>query len=152
MKAAFCLAFLLLPYKREQIVVSGLSLHKFEPSRFGNNKILMKLQLINFLKVWQWKQPNFKIFFSNARIRKNTNLCIYFESNYYWVYYMMTCRSINGNLMRAAGSSIIEVLYPFPMLFPGNRVGGYIVTELGKMNEDVIKALVHVVFVGRNFI
>lgn len=54
--------------------------------------------------------------------------------------------------MRAAGSSIIEVLYPFPMLFPGNRVGGYIVTEWGKMNEDVIKAMVHVVFVGRNFI
>lgn len=49
MKAAFCLAFLLLPYEREQIVVSGLSLHKFEPSRFGNNKFLMKLQLINFL-------------------------------------------------------------------------------------------------------
>lgn len=62
---------------------------------------------------------------------------------------MMTCRSINGNLMRAAGSSIIEVLYLSPVLFPGNRVGGYIVTELGKMNEDVIKALVHVVFVGR---
>lgn len=65
---------------------------------------------------------------------------------------MMTCRSIKGNLMRAAGSSIIEVLYPSPVLFPGNRVGGYIVTEWGKMNEDVIKALVHVVFVGRNFI
>lgn len=80
MKAAFCLAFLLLPYEREQIFVSGLSVHKFEPSRFGNNKILMKLQLINFLQVWQWKQPNFKIFFSNARIRKNTNLCICFES------------------------------------------------------------------------
>lgn len=64
---------------------------------------------------------------------------------------MMTCRSINGNLMRAAGSSIIEVLYLSPVLFPGNRVGGYIVTEL-KMNEDVIKALVHVVFVERNFI
>lgn len=69
-----------------------------------------------------------------------------------WVYYMMTCRSINGNLMRAADSSIIEVLYPSPVLFPGNRVGGYIVTEWGKMNEDVIKALVHVVFVGGNFI
>lgn len=54
--------------------------------------------------------------------------------------------------MRAAGSSIIEVLYPSPVLFPGNRVGGYIVTEWGKMNEDVIKALVHVVFVGGNFI
>lgn len=49
MKAAFCLAFLLFPYKREQIVVSGLSLHKFEPSRFGNNKFLMKLQLSNFI-------------------------------------------------------------------------------------------------------
>lgn len=49
MKAAFCLAFLLLPYEREQIFVSGLSVHKFELSRFGNNKILMKLQLINFL-------------------------------------------------------------------------------------------------------
>lgn len=65
---------------------------------------------------------------------------------------MVTCRSINGNLMRAAGSSIIKVLYPSPVLFPGNRVGGYIVTEWGKMNEDVIKALVHVVFVGGNFI
>lgn len=69
-----------------------------------------------------------------------------------WVYEVMTCRSINGNLMRAAGSSIIEVLYPSPVLFPGNRVGGFIVTEWGKMNEDVIKALVHVVFVGGNFI
>lgn len=35
MKAAFCLAFLLLPYKREQIVVSGLSLHKFEHLDLG---------------------------------------------------------------------------------------------------------------------
>lgn len=41
-----------------------------------------------------------------------------------WVYYMMTCRSIYGNLMKAPGSSIIKVLYPSPVLFPRNRVGG----------------------------
>lgn len=49
MKAAFFLDFLMLTYEREQIFVSGLSVHKFELSGFGNNKILMKLQLINFL-------------------------------------------------------------------------------------------------------
>lgn len=54
--------------------------------------------------------------------------------------------------MRVVGLFIIEVLYLFFVLFFGNRVGGYIVIEWGKMNEDVIKVLVYVVFVGRNFI
>lgn len=65
---------------------------------------------------------------------------------------MMICCFINGNLMRVFGLFIIEVLYLFFVLFFGNRVGGYIVIEWGKMNEDVIKVLVYVVFVGRNFI
>lgn len=64
---------------------------------------------------------------------------------------MMICCFINGNLMRVVDLFIIEVLYLFFVLFFGNRVGGYIVIELGKMNEDVIKVLVYV-FVGRNFI
>lgn len=72
--------------------------------------------------MWPWKQAYVKVLMDESE--REQIFVSALNPLLQWVYYMMTCRSINGNLMKAPGSSIIKVLYPSPVLFPRNRVGG----------------------------